>query len=250
MALVAVVLAGCGGSSEPSASPREVVTSYYDGLADGDADKACGLLAPTARADIATYATATGARDLSECKSALEAIGKALPDDARAVLRRARVTASDVSGDRATVTVRGADHPVPLIRRDGDWRIAHLDFAYQTFRVLAGQVCTRFQRKVVGLPRPSLTRAGVRTYLEQLRSALQHLRSDITGLGNPPERVAARDAFLAGFAKQQRIATEEIARLKSGAPVRGTVVRYERRQRTTKRALNAAQAKLEVRCGE
>lgn len=247
--LVAVVLGGCGGGSDSSLGPREVVQQYFAASADGDASKSCGFLAPAARTDVANYAKATDYPGKTDCESMLRALDRVLPEAGRATLRRAHVTSLEVHGDQATATVGGADRPVSLARLDGRWRIAHLDFRYQTFRVRAGQICTRYASTVAALEVPNGTRVSALIYLQGLRDALDTNRREIAALGRPPERQGARDALLAGLAAQQRIAEDAMFRLRSGASVQSTVIDFQGRQLASARPVNAAQATLEIRCG-
>lgn len=248
--LVAVVLGGCGGGSNSGPAPRDVVKQYFAALADGDANKTCGFLAPAAREDVANYAKAVGLPALSRCETAFRTIAGELTDAARATLRRARVTSLTIHADRATGTVSGATRPIELIRVDGVWRIAHLDFRYATFRVRAGKICTRYHDTIKALARPSLARASVLTWLAGSRSAADIDLRALRALGNPPERQSAWDAFVAGLAEQARGLDVAIARLHAGNPVQSVVNDFARRQAAPTRAVNAAQAKLEIHCGE
>lgn len=248
MALLAAAPVACGGG-DPGPGPREVVRQYLTAFADGKVDRACGFLAPAARADFARYARAVGFPRLGRCEDVLRLADRELPGRARTVLRRARVTSLEVHGDRAVARVSEAPRPFPLVRRGGGWKIAHLDFRYQTFRVRAGQICTRYAGTVKALPRPALTRTGLLRYLAGLRAALEVNRREIAALGRPPERVRARDELLAGLADQERIVAEEIGRLRAGAPL-SSVRDFQRRELRAGQAVNAAQATLRIRCGE
>lgn len=249
-ALATVVIAGCGGGSDKAPGPRQVAQQYFTAIADGDADRACGLLAPTARKDAADYARAIGDPRLIRCETALGLADRVLSSSSRSLLRRVRVTSVAVHGERATATVAGVPRPVSLVRRDGAWRIARLDFRYQTFRVRAGQICTRYARTVSGLSRPVATRPSVLRYLQGLRSALAANQGGIASLGRPPERVRARDRLLAGFATQQRSVERAIAQLRSGTSLGSVVADFRRRQRGPARAVDGAQATLQIRCGQ
>jgi hypothetical protein len=119
LALVLLVVAGCGGAR----SPEGAVRALAEAAESGDRDAVWALFGPATRArlraDAERAAQAAGRRELGPAD--LVAAGWSPP--------RWRATELDViarSGDRATVEVRGPAHEretVTCVRVDGQWRV-------------------------------------------------------------------------------------------------------------------------------
>jgi hypothetical protein len=93
---------------------------YFEAVADGDGDTACGLLTEDAQSEILEE---VGGGD---CEEAVEQAEEELNDDQKDELRDIEPEEVDVDGDRATISVEGADGEVELEREDGEWRISDL----------------------------------------------------------------------------------------------------------------------------
>lgn len=121
--LGAAAVAGCGGSSQPSAADaRATVQRYFAAVASQRADAACAELSARSR------------QRLAEAAALVHAAGKGCPGTMRAVFgsaygrRLARfahphITALKVSGSTATAVVEGVDKPLELRAASGSWGI-------------------------------------------------------------------------------------------------------------------------------
>jgi hypothetical protein len=101
------------------AAVTQVVVTYFNALADRDYATACLQLGPEAQRDVGSL---TGVR--GDCEDALEVAFEDASDQELAGLRDVPVTAVEISGDGATVTIEGAARPVPLERRGDAWLIS------------------------------------------------------------------------------------------------------------------------------
>jgi hypothetical protein len=98
LASALLLVAGCGGSDADRA--RDVATKYAEAFADGDYATACG------------QTTAPG----PDCEAALKVLHAGdVPTEVQSV---------KVTGDRATADFGPGTMPVPLEKRDGEWRVA------------------------------------------------------------------------------------------------------------------------------
>ena len=128
--VVALALAACGGGDVRPDDPVETVREFYRAaLVDGDADRACDLLAARAERGLTTD------RPAPPCDAAIERIHDALSDDDRDEVERGVHTprafkATPQRDGRVVVAVAtrdssGAEHTV---RREGDeWQIDYVD---------------------------------------------------------------------------------------------------------------------------
>lgn len=115
---------GTGGAPAVPTSGEEgavaqVVVAYFNALASRDFVTACLQLGPEARKDVATVTQVRG-----DCEDAMEVAFEGFSDDELASLRDVPVSAVQISGDRATVSIEGAERPVPLERKGGAWLIS------------------------------------------------------------------------------------------------------------------------------
>jgi hypothetical protein len=109
---------GGGGSDEDAV--RQTILDYADALAEGDAAGACATLSDEAKRELAQLY-----KD-GDCE---EAFGKLLPALPKSEVDKARnVDASEIrvqlDGDRATATGPAFERPAPMIKTDGQWKIA------------------------------------------------------------------------------------------------------------------------------
>ncbi len=133
------VLGACGGGTSPEDEVKEVVTGFFDDVADGDGAAACAKL------------TAAGVDQLNRaafllqapgsCPEAIEAVNRQLSGDDKKALHSAEASAAQVDGNRATVadadislelsgqsTLFRNNDPAPLtLEKVGDdWKISSL----------------------------------------------------------------------------------------------------------------------------
>jgi hypothetical protein len=129
-AAIALGIAGCGGDDPPPRDAVDAVRQFYRAaLVDGDAERACELLAAKAEADL------TVDRPPPPCEEAIERIHDGLDDEAREEVERGvhtprafrptRQPDGVVVVDVATRDSSGADHTVRRV--DGDWQIDYID---------------------------------------------------------------------------------------------------------------------------
>lgn len=136
---IATMLAACGDGGQtatedgspapPAEAPAEpandeaavtqVVVTYFGALAGRDYATACLQLGPEAQQDVARITQIPG-----DCEDALDVEFEGYSQQELADLRDVPITAVDVSGDTATVTIEGATGPVPLERSGGAWLIS------------------------------------------------------------------------------------------------------------------------------
>jgi hypothetical protein len=129
--LVAVLVAGCGGSSGPSDKQQieTVLTTYYKAFAGGDSATACNQLTTETLALLERQSRG------QKCSAVLDAALKR-PDYAviAAKLDGAKVTQVTIAADKATAAIvvpgvpgagaQGARTTVPLKKESGSWKIA------------------------------------------------------------------------------------------------------------------------------
>ena len=118
-AAAALAIAGCGKSDEDKV--KDTVSSYISALADGDGDKACGLVSNAAGDQIKKQSKA------KDCASAIESFTKS--DDGAAVkkaFKEAKVEKVEVKGEKATATIRVEQQtaPLPLEKSGDDWKLS------------------------------------------------------------------------------------------------------------------------------
>jgi len=109
-----VAVTGCGGGTQSSAADeqaiRDLVSQVNRATARGDAGAACDVIAPSS----ITARFNTRARCVRETGAILRSAGKQ---------PRIEVQSIEVNGDRATVTFKGRNGEVEVIREDGRWYI-------------------------------------------------------------------------------------------------------------------------------
>jgi hypothetical protein len=127
---VPLLCAACGGSSSPPSAgdAQNAVREYFKAIGNGDADGACRQLSPAAQKQLESAAKVTS------CRQAGTELVNAFTDDDRKAIRKVKVGAVHVSGNKATVVITGptSDDPalrtskVPLEIIGGHWQIEQL----------------------------------------------------------------------------------------------------------------------------
>ena len=126
LAALALVFAGCGGSSQPSDEDQIKATlrDYYVAFANGDAESACADLASDVQVQ---FAKQSGTED---CPGAI-AKARQRPDTRRytSSFKDAEILSVEVAGDKAVARVRaiGATQKIPLRREGKEWKIDALE---------------------------------------------------------------------------------------------------------------------------
>ena len=118
-AATALALAGCGQSDEDKV--KETVNSYITALADGDGDKACGLVSKAAGDQIKTQSKA------KDCAAAIESFTKSSDGAAvKKAFKSAKVEKVEVKGEKATATIRVEKQtaPLPLEKSGDEWKLS------------------------------------------------------------------------------------------------------------------------------
>ncbi len=123
-ALVAVLIAGCGGDA---ADAQETVSAAISGLATGDEQKVCAQLTAGAEKQLLAVLADNplGFPDIraETCEAAITKLHDALSAPIRAVLEDGEVDDARVDGDTAVVHVVGAGMDVELEKISGRWKI-------------------------------------------------------------------------------------------------------------------------------
>ncbi|MGI9023062.1 MAG: hypothetical protein ACR2HV_07515 [Acidimicrobiales bacterium] len=138
-AVVAIVVAGCGGSTSDSDKAKSTVTEFFEAVANGKGDTACALLTDSAIKELNSAAFLL--RAPASCAEAIETFNRQLSSDDKKSLKSAKVNRVTVTGDRATVAdndivltsggeaglFRNNDpRPVALEKIGSDWKISSL----------------------------------------------------------------------------------------------------------------------------
>ena len=138
LALSAVAV-GCGDDESAEDKVKDVVTGFFDDVADGDGASGCAKL--TAAAVSQLNEAAFLLQEPGSCREAIEAISKQLSGDDKKALRSAEVNRATVTGTTATVadadislemsgqsTLFRNNDPAPLTldKVGDDWKIASL----------------------------------------------------------------------------------------------------------------------------
>ena len=123
----------CGGSN-PSTDVRRAFERFFADLGAGDGQRACAFLTERAREQFVALALEP---ELG-CERSVETESRSMPE-LNAALKRVRVTAAKVDGDRAQVRDQDVEIPMPamrmsdgngrpfvLVRRDGRWLLEDL----------------------------------------------------------------------------------------------------------------------------
>lgn len=122
VALLAVLVVGCGGSQ-----PDQAVRDYLKAIAQRDGGRACDQLSPQLRADIERSPAASRAG-----RSCADVMGLASGLDPALSTKEVDELAIDVdeSGDRATAQLKNPlsrrREALELVKDDGDWKISTL----------------------------------------------------------------------------------------------------------------------------
>ena len=122
LAAVALMLAGCGQSSEDQVA--STVHGYLNAFVGGDGAKACSLMASaTRRVFVARIRSTMGT---SDCGIALDRIHNQAGPRVLAALRKVKVTDVKIQGDHATAVLATAARSTftDLQKEHGHWRIA------------------------------------------------------------------------------------------------------------------------------
>jgi hypothetical protein len=119
---VALALAGCGGGDRPRATPadgvRAAVRAYLGALAAHDWPRACRLMTPAARRELADAAGAP-------CARALEAAGAEAADELASARREVAGANVRISGAAASIGPLGTAQQALRLRRVGArWLVA------------------------------------------------------------------------------------------------------------------------------
>jgi hypothetical protein len=109
---------GSGGGSEQDAV-RQAMVDYANAIAEGDAGAACDSLAEKAQQQFTRLYK-------GDCEESFEMFFQQLPESE--VEKARNLDASkikvELEGDTATVTGPTFDRPAPMVKTDGDWKIA------------------------------------------------------------------------------------------------------------------------------
>ena len=128
-ALALATCAGCGGDG--ASTPAGAVRAYNDAVADGNGDKACSQLDPSAQKELqqSTQGQARGS-----CKQVIDLLSAFYDDATKERLKKADVAAAS-TGDiararfKSPVALVGGpeqDQTYELRREGGDWKITSL----------------------------------------------------------------------------------------------------------------------------
>ena len=132
-------VAGCGDGESAEDEVKDVVTGFFDDVADGDGAAACAKLTGAALDQLNQAAFLLQAP--GSCREAVESVSRQLSGDDKKALHSAKVNGATVSG--ATATVADADislrmsgqsqlfrnndpAPLTLDKVGEDWKISSL----------------------------------------------------------------------------------------------------------------------------
>ena len=136
---LAVAGAGCGDDKTAEDEVKEVVTGFFDDVADGDGSAGCAKLTSGAVDQLSQAAFLLQAP--GSCREAIESVSRQLSDDDKKALRSAEVNGATVTGTTATVAdgdislrmsaqsqlFRNIDPaPLTLEKVGEDWKISSL----------------------------------------------------------------------------------------------------------------------------
>ena len=121
--LLAGVAAGCGGGDDGAATPEAAYEAYFDAVADGDGEKACGYLTEPYQAEIAKEVADLGeSGEEASCEDAVS-IAQIFFSEAEPNLKDV-----EIRGDTATGFDPGIGvfepRTVEFERIEGDWKIS------------------------------------------------------------------------------------------------------------------------------
>jgi hypothetical protein len=133
------VAVGCGDDESAEDEVKDVVTGFFDDVADGDGAAGCAKLTAAAVGQLNEAAFLL--QEPGSCREAIEAISKQLSGDDKKALRSSEVNKATVSGTTATVadadislemsgqsTLFRNNDPAPLAldKVGDDWKISSL----------------------------------------------------------------------------------------------------------------------------
>ena len=140
LAVVALLgAAACGDDTSAEDEVKEVVTGFFDDVADGDGAAGCAKLTGAALDQLNQSAFLLQAP--GSCREAVESVSRQLSDDDKKALRSAEVNGATVTGTSATVadadiSLRMSGHsqlfrnidpaPMALEKVGDDWKISSL----------------------------------------------------------------------------------------------------------------------------
>jgi hypothetical protein len=139
MMALAGLAAGCGDDPSPEDEVKDVVTGFFDDVADGDGAAACAKLTAGALDQLNQAAFLLQAP--GSCREAVESVSRQLSGDDKDALHSADVNRAAVTGNRATVadadialelsgqsTLFRNNDPAPLTldKVGDDWKISSL----------------------------------------------------------------------------------------------------------------------------
>lgn len=188
---------------------EETVAAYNEGLAEGDGQAACSQLTARARRQVVEAATSAVGMppDPPECAAALEAVfenaGGAVPEGGSNVLLDV-----EVRDERATAKAGApfAHQTLPLVKEDGEWRLADLRRPWTMrdapasdppepveFAVRAQAVCANVSRLAIPVSARLVSAADTRGdpagQLRQLARLDEKLADRLAGLTPPTEGI-------------------------------------------------------------
>ena len=136
---LAGVVTGCGDDTSAEDEVKDVVTGFFDDVADGDGAAACAKLTAAALDQLNQAAFLLQAP--GSCREAVESVSRQLSGDDKDALHSADVNRAAVTGSRATVadadialdmsgqsTLFRNNDPAPLTldKVGDDWKISSL----------------------------------------------------------------------------------------------------------------------------
>ena len=123
-------MTGVSGSGSDAEQVEAVVLEYLRGVADADYERACALLSPGVKRDLAAFARDHFPElDAEDCAAVVERLLlDADHDQLRRLLEDVHVGKIAIDGDRATVELEGGDPP-RLRKIDGSWKISRLSIS-------------------------------------------------------------------------------------------------------------------------
>ena len=108
---------------------REVTETYLVALGEENYSEACEQLAASAKRDLVDYVLAQLPElGTTECESLFKQIIDLTDESELATLREAEVENVNLTGDRATVIVKGASQNAELAKVEGEWKVSELQF--------------------------------------------------------------------------------------------------------------------------
>ena len=122
--IIGALLAGCGGSSNPS--PEETVSAAISGLSKGDEKKVCAQVSPEGEEKLLVVLKDNPLNlivNASTCEEAIVKLHAKLSKAIRAAMQDGEVDDAKVTGDKAVVHVPGFGMDVELEKVADKWQI-------------------------------------------------------------------------------------------------------------------------------